>query len=223
MSKLFQYFAPFAAAAASVPEQGLQDFLNKAATSTVRSFDGVPVRATVASDTRGFLPIKIRFEDYGLDVIKDSMDEIAEILGQSEVRGVRGVRGVLIDSELVEEGDEVVVTAWIGRNIWFNQHRVTAGYPDTENQRGRVLSDLDTRFANEFHEIFVEVVDAEDEEDAAEQLREKTITHLASLRDELNDAIAALRACDADPEDIVTALLDTVDEWSDEAEEIVQA
>lgn len=138
------YYAPFSnGVAAALKNDRLQGLLAAAEENyTSKSLDGRELKNREHSDDVGFIKLTMTLDEDYVNDIEGNLDEIADVLGYSNVRGVRGQRAVII-----KEADTygLVYDVYIGRNVWYNKHRLTSGWPSGEDEVDQLLADLHDR------------------------------------------------------------------------------
>lgn len=215
MSHTFK--APFSSDLVPLSEPQVKKLMTKAESGQVTSLDHIDLRMHALSDERGFLAIEIVFDAYEIDdreIFGYQLDELMEVLGDCQVRGTRGQRAVLVRNAAVTEDGDVIVRAMIGRNVWFNKHRMTAGFPANEDQVEDVLSDLRERVFGEFPDAFIDVRVPNDD-----LSREEAVALVESLEAAVKTARDELARYDVNPKKAVSALNDKVVIWVEDAQE----
>ena len=222
-----QFKGPFCAQVRTMTEAQVEALMKQAETATPVSFDHIDLRMHKASDERGFLKVEIVYENHCVDIfgdadLEDQYDALIDLLSSCEVRGTRGNRAVLISgAEHREDEEEVVITAWIGRNVWYNKHRMTAGFPGNADQIDDVLADIERRMnsvsAGDLSYGFVEVRIPEEGGVTREEIQEA----VAELKGRIAIAEAALARHDVNPQSAFTHLTDAVETWLEDNDELI--
>lgn len=219
-----QFKGPFCAQMRTMTPAQVEALMKQAETATPVSFDHIDLRMHTASDERGFLKVEIVYEDHRVDIsdLEIEYDALTTLLGSCEVRGTRGQRAVLISgAEHREDDEEVVITAWIGRNVWYNKHRMTAGFPGNDDQVDEVLADIERRIqradASDLSYGFVEVRIPEDGGVSRQDIQDA----VADLKGKIAIAEAALERYDINPQAAFTELADSVSVWLEDNEDLV--
>lgn len=132
----YLYFAPFKDAPITISDEQFRDILARSTQPTTKSLDHVDLRKREVSDKLGF--IKLTTDE--TDVVDE---DLLKELARSEVRGMRGERAVIVTENYEDSWDELEV--WVGRNVWFNPHRMTAGYPASASDEQDMLDDIENR------------------------------------------------------------------------------
>lgn len=156
---MIRYYAPFNKPSIKIAQSDVEYILAAAQRPTTASLDGQDLRKREHSDKLGFVKIRISIDpdsDY-------SLADVVSTLSYSNLMGIRGSRAVMIDDEPeTDEDDYEVYTAWVGRNVWYNEHRLTAGWPGTDDEHALFVRDVESRFHGE---VSIEVADITEDED----------------------------------------------------------
>lgn len=140
---MFSYYAPFSNEPVKISKDQLDSVLKAAEWQTTRSLDGRELRKTDHSGDLGFLEVRVTVNDK----YRGDRDELASVLGTSTAPGIRGSRAVILrDVSIGVDGDDEIFQAWIGRNVWYNHRRLTAGWPSTDEEVEDVVIALDDVF-----------------------------------------------------------------------------
>lgn len=215
MSHTFK--APFSSDLVQLNPSQVKNLMAQAESGQVKSLDHIDLRMHALSDERGFLTLDVVFDADEMDVNEIDgcrLEDFMDVLGDCQVRGVRGQRAVLVQNGAVQYGDEIIVRVLVGRNVWFNKHRMTAGFPANEDQIEDVLSDLRHRVFDAFPNEFIDVrVQSED------LSREDAIALVERLEASVKSARDALSRYDVNPKKAISDLSDLVVIWGEDAQE----
>lgn len=149
------YYPPFQKPA-EITEATQKNIIQQAQRPTVKSIDGQNLHVTPNSANLGFLELVLTLSDF------DDVDEVAEILTRSEVTNIRGTRGVIVGKELPSDDATYKYQIFVGRNVWYNKHRVTAGWPATDDEVQALINDFKYRVRYKDYYAHVEVADTYD-------------------------------------------------------------
>lgn len=159
---MIRYYAPFNKPSIKIGQSDVESILAAAQRPTTASLDGESLRKREHSDKLGFVRLKVTLDadsEYG-------QDDLVSALSRSEVRGIRGSRAVMIDDDYdLDEDDNETYTAWVGRNVWYNEHRLTAGWPSTEDEHDLLEQEIEDRFNGEVYVKAYVNVEGEDYDD----------------------------------------------------------
>lgn len=87
-------------------------------------------------------------------------DSLLKIAGYSDIRGLRGNRGAFISYfQLVQENGMELWKSKIllSTSVFYNDYRVTTGFPFTDEECTAVLEDMYSKLSNQFPEIEFEL------------------------------------------------------------------
>lgn len=156
---MIRYHAPFNKPSLRISESDVENILAAAQRPTTASLDGQELRKREHSDKLGFVKLTAtidRHSDY-------SLADVVSALSYSNLMGIRGSRAVMVDDEPdTDEDDNEVYTAWVGRNVWYNEHRLTAGWPGTDDEHDQFARDVEARFGDE---VAIQIEDLTTDED----------------------------------------------------------
>lgn len=200
------YKAPFDDTPHHIDAATAQKIWEMAQTAVPESFDHVDLREHKNSDEKGFLRLTMEFDTIEESEITEDGDLIESImaaLSRSDVRGFRGERAVILNIEPAVDMDTEItsVTAYVGRNVWFNEHRMTSGYPRIDTtQADDVCNEIWNKMPHTSSFIEVDVEEDQDfdgvsakEENWADLVKEALDTRIALVEKRLVTRDEAMR------------------------------
>lgn len=217
----YRYLSPFAPSLMTMSQADVDGMIAQVAQGLPpQSMDDRRVCIHTHSDEVGFLPLVVHFNYIDEDDFMDSLEEVVRDIAMSQARGTRGARGVLIDTTIrYDQDDEAYIKIWVGRNVWYNKHRVTVGYPASEYETESVCEAVYEAFKHEGFDT--ECVDTVDDEDAV-FTREEAHDIVRDLRTVVDRVQIDLARVDVNPEARIRTLLAQVREWANSIEEEMQ-
>lgn len=137
----------------------LEDVLYRARQAVPQSLDETDLRERVHSPEKDMLHLRINVSLFAddLDSFEDEATEVGHyihkalrrVLSYSNTDQTRGQRAFIIPNpqaiidKVTDESFEIDV--WIGRNVWYNRHRMTSGYPASDVEKEETAYDIADR------------------------------------------------------------------------------
>jgi hypothetical protein len=115
-------------------------------------------------ESEDFLHFKLTVQKDGMDEIKEEfLSELFRLVTNSDKRGIRGKRLAFVqdfEEKSSPYGDVLTSNILINKNIFFNDYRVTSGYPNTVKEESQLLEYIFQQLTSKFPNFGIDI-DAE--------------------------------------------------------------